>query len=147
VTSLALGSNPGDGRPARVAVLASPGVRNVATAQQVEAALAKAADYMQLDLRRVPPVVVFLANARSAKVQGIPPGTALFVARVRWVSPVYHVWIMAAVNETTLTQAMVMTLNTEFDLHMGSTAVEQTTRAICHRSRTTVSVQALRDER
>jgi hypothetical protein len=146
LTPVALGANGADAQPL-VAVLASPHIRSAAAAQQAERALAQAVDYLHLDGRRLPPIVIFLVSAQSAEVQGIPAGAKLLLAYMRGPRPVYHVWIMATPNEATLTQAVVMALNAEFELHLDRSGVEQTTLAICRRIRATVPVKALRSSR
>jgi len=133
---------------ARVTVMTSVGLGRGVTAQQSEAALAKAMTYLHLDQRRAPRVVLFVTSTQSAQVQGIPPGTTLYVARMHGTTPsLYHVWLMAAPNETVLTQGMVMALDAEFDLQLGRDGVERTTLAICRESRATVRVEALRSGR
>ena len=129
----------------RITVLASPDARSRALDRdRLTRELRQIVSVLHVDPQRMPNIVMVYAGADSARIDALPAGAKVTVARITLGEGfLYQVWITGAATDANAVQGMIWVLNRHFELHLADAAITDARDRIVKQMSDVVSVNAL----
>jgi hypothetical protein len=129
----------------RVAVLASPDARSKALERdRLVRELRQIVSVLHVNPQRLPNIVIVYAGEDSARIDALPAGAKVTVARITIADGfLYQVWITGAASDANAVQGMIWVLNRHFELHLAEPVIADVRDRVVKQMSDIVSVNAL----
>lgn len=129
----------------KVTVLASPEARSRAfDRMHLVRVLGHVISSLHVSPQRLPNIVVIYAGDDSARIDALPAGAKVTVAKITIADGfIYQVWITGAASDANAIQGLIWVLNRHFDLHLSDPQVSEVRDRVARQMAATVSVSAL----
>jgi len=133
----------------RMTVLASPDARSRALDRdRLVRELRQIVSVLHVDPQRLPNIVMVYAGADSARIDALPAGAKVTVARITIADGfLYQVWITGAATDANAVQGIIWVLNRHFELHLAEPAIADVRDRVVKQMSDVVSVNALASHR
>ena len=130
---------------AKVTVLASTEARTRATDRMhLVRALSQVISSLHVSAQRLPNIVVIYAGDDSARIDALPAGAKVTVAKITIADgSIYQVWITGAASDANAIQGLIWVLNRHFDLRLSDAQVSEVRDRVARQMASVVSVSAL----
>ena len=129
----------------RVTVLASPEAQTrAADRMRLVRELSQIVSALRVSPQRLPNIVVIYAGPESARIDALPAGARVTVAKITIADgTLYQVWITGAASDVNAIQGLVWVLNRHFELHLNETQVADVRDRVTKQMAGVISVGAL----
>jgi hypothetical protein len=106
--------------------------------------LSQAISVLHVSPQRLPNIVIIYAGDDSARIDALPTGAKVTVARITIAGDaIYQVWITGAATDANAVQGLVWVLNRHFGLSLTDAQVAEARERVLRQLSATVSVTAL----
>lgn len=114
-----------DGVLAHVTVLTAPDARaQVLDRTRVASQLGQILSYLRVPAEQLPNIVVIYANAQAARIDALPEGAKVTVARINFQdASLYQVWVTGQASDANTVQGLIWALNRHYALHLGEAQI------------------------
>jgi hypothetical protein len=129
----------------RVTVLASTEARShAADRMQLVRELSQIVSALHVSPQRLPNIVVIYAGDDSARIDALPAGAKVTVAKITiGDGRLYQVWITGVASDANAIQGLVWVMNRHFDLHLSDAQVTDVRERVARQMSSMVTVNAL----
>lgn len=129
----------------RITLLASPDARARATDRaRLTRELSQIISALHVSPQRLPNIVVIYAGDDSARIDVLPAGAKVTVAKITIAdAALYQVWITGTASDANAIQGLIWVLNRHFELHLSEAQVSDVRDRVTRQMSAIVSVSAL----